>query len=678
MTPRSARMLAAFALFACARAGAAVEALPELIDRFDHLRVGDAVSVGELRLKAGRLECVLRSGRAAPVFAGNEVVGVFSAGPGSLEYLSEDPVEAPVLSFVARKASSLSPEKTEKGIRLRDSFDRILWLAAWQPIPPISGSPAPSLAEDFARQREKFRRSHAPPLSHDFAIQKLDAPSAPLVWAEMDGGREDLVYRLDGVDNPSEEIGVLHRSESQDPEMRKFLWLIPLSHQPIGRDRRDPPSPRFLLTDVDLELVASAGNDAKLSVVETLVPVGQPITALRFELDKVVYAQSGSNLGTRTERVQKIGDENGRPIAFDHQLDELVVQLAEPAPPEKPVRLRFEIDGDFLVRPGGDNYWELGTRAWFPQPSLSGQGFAFHAVVRVKKPFVPFAPGQTIRRESQGDENVLETRIEEPIEFPVILSGRYETHEETRNGVKVLVATYALRNPRAMARLTDIAADVIAFYESFLGPFPFREFNIIEINDVGFGQAPPATLFITREAFDPLLGDMSQLAAQGVAKTFAHEIAHQYWGIVVRIPTREEQWLSESFAEYCAALFLKARRGTAVYNALFNRWKKGARFATDAAPIPMANRVWISNDQATRSAIRIGLLYDKGPLLLAALQKEVGDETFLAFLKSCQTSFRWKFGTTRSAAGLLQTLSKKDYMPFFEKYYWGTAMPAAD
>ena len=26
-------------------------------------------------------------------------------------------------------------------------------------------------------------------------------------------------------------------------------------------------------------------------------------------------------------------------------------------------------------------------------------------------------------------------------------------------------------------------------------------------------------------------------------------------------------------------------------------------------------------------------------------------------------------------AGLLQYMTKKDYMPFFDKYYWGTEMP---
>ena len=91
------------------------------------------------------------------------------------------------------------------------------------------------------------------------------------------------------------------------------------------------------------------------------------------------------------------------------------------------------------------------------------------------------------------------------------------------------------------------------------------------------------------------------------------------------------------------------------------------------APIPYANR--ISGDPMAALLNRIGLLYNKGPYLLYKLHQEMGDDQFLTFLKSYQKSRRWKFSSTAEAASLLQFITKKDYMPFFEKYYWGTAMP---
>ncbi|HEY2796298.1 MAG TPA: M1 family aminopeptidase [Thermoanaerobaculia bacterium] len=675
--PRAARAAAALLALALPAVLPAADAggttgLAATLERFDHLQVGDATAVADRTLSSAHFQCTLKSGRAAPVRAGDEVVGLFFEGDGTMEYVSVDPVEAPVVAFNTRKASSLAAEKTDKGMRLRSSFKRVLWLASGEEPGAGTGAAAASLAGSFRSQREKFGRVHWAPPSYAFAVQRLNGETAPLVWAEMDGGKEDLVYRLEGSENPSEGISVLHTSQSQESEFRKYLWPVTLARSPVGRDRRDPPTPRFLVTDVDLELAASAGNDVKLSVQETIVPMGGPRSVLGFDLDSVAYAEAGASVAARSERVRKVTDEKGRALEYDHRNNELLVQLPEPAPPERPVKLRFEIDGDFLVRPGGDNYWQLGIWPWFPQPRLCEQYYTLHALVRVKKPFVPFVSGVTVRRESQGDENVLETKFDHPIQGAVVLAGKYDVHEEVRSGVTIRVATYAMSNPRGVKQLTDLAELVIGYYEQFLGPFPFPEYNILEINDYGFGQAPPGVMFITSEAFNPLLGDMNQIFSQGINERFAHEIAHQYWGHVVKSPSAEEQWLEESFAEYCAALFLKTHRTEAIYTSLYKQWKRRADYANEYAPIPLANRVW---DPVTGFDIRTGLLYDKGPILLAALHKELGDETFLTFLKSYQKSFAWKFGTTRHVAGLLQYLTKKDYAPFFEKYFWGTAMP---
>jgi hypothetical protein len=668
---------AAGAAGALAAARGAAEGLSGVIDRFDHIRVGDAVAVRDRTLSAGRFTCALRSGRAAPVRAGDEVVGLFFEGDGTMEYVSADPVEAPLVLFDTRKGSELKARKTDAGVAIGDGFRRMLWLAQGVEVPAVpAGETAGSLADAFRRERERFARMHAAPLSHDFALQRLNAPAAPLVWVEMEGGKEDLVYELDRVDHPSEALMVLHASESRDPELRKFLWPVALSHQPVDRDARDPAPPRFLLTAVDVGLTATAGNDATLTVAETFVPVGAPIAVLRLDLVGTWYAASGSNLATRAERIREVTDETGRALEFDHRGDEVVVRLAEPAPPDRPVTLRFEIEGDFLIRPGGDNYWELGVSSWFPQPYLGEQAYTFHAVVKVPPPFVPFASGGTLLRAQENGLNVVETRVAHPIQCAVVLAGKYAMHEEIRDGITIRVATYALENEPSMKALTGVAAEVIAFYRSFLGPFPFDQFDVIEINDFGYGQAPPGILFITQEAFDPRIGDMTLLSARSIARTFAHEIAHQYWGIAVRIPGYSEQWLGESFAEYCAALFLKERRGEAVYGALVSQWRHAASFAADAAPIPMASRVYVKDDALQRSEIRRGLLYGKGPLVLDALRRDLGDAEFLALLRAYQESHAWGFGSTRSVAALLASRTSRDFMPFFDRYYWGMNMPS--
>jgi aminopeptidase N len=231
-----------------------------------------------------------------------------------------------------------------------------------------------------------------------------------------------------------------------------------------------------------------------------------------------------------------------------------------------------------------------------------------------------------------------------------------------------------MKNPRAMKQLRNFAFGIIEYYEHFLGKFPFPELNIIEINDYGFGQAPPGLVFITKEAFNPLQGEVNQLFSQGVNERFAHEIAHMWWGGRVRTPDDENEWIAESFAEYCAALFLKAAKSARTYDDLVSSWRGRAGRASDAAPIVLANRVDAA-DAVTQFEVRTGLLYDKGALVLATLHKELGDQTFLTFLKSYQASFRGKVGSTATVEGMLEFLTKRDYTDFFNRYVWGTEMP---
>jgi len=652
--------------------------LAETVERFETLRVEETSSpVSAWKLTSGHLALTCKSGSAARVKAGDAVVGVFFQGTGALEYRSEDPVEFPVVLFNVKKATGLAAEKTEKAVVLRDSFERVLFLTAGRPMPELPAGSGASLEPGFAKLRELFRRAQIRPYSHLFAEQAIDDPTAAAAVAFMDGGKEKLAYSWDGLESHSETLVQLD-TPGTGGDRGRLLYPTVLSDQPIGRDRRDLLLPRYVLTDVDLALNASAGKDASLSVVETIVPQGQGQKLFRFGLYNSLSVPVGSNgWETRFLRVRNVTDDSGRALSHDHRFHEIAVEMPAPVEAGASAKIHFEIEGDFLVRPGGDNFWELGLGGgdWFPQPELNGQFFTWHAVIRVKKPFVPFASGATVSRKSEGGDNVVETRTDKPISTPAVAAGRYEVREETREGVTIRVATYAMRNDRAGKQLTDLAFGIIQYYQNFLGPFPFPEYNIIEINTWGFGQAPPGILFITKEAFNPLMGEENQLFSQGVNERFAHEIAHQYWGHVVKMPSFEEQWLEESFAEYCAALFLKAFKGQSAYDNLVRHWKSQAASATDASPIPLANRIRVPSDFYRQFLLRTGLIYDKGSYLLDTLHKELGDQVFLTFLKSYQKSLRWKFGWTKSVAGLLQALTKKDYMPFFEANYWGTGMP---
>ena len=482
---------------------------PQLVEQWSSLSLSGAPRpVAGLRLSAGRLTLTLVKGSAAPVLAGDQVAGIYFRGEGTLDFLSDDPVEAPVVSYNVKKNTGLTLSPEGKTLRIRDRFDEVLWLADAGALPalPPPGAEA-GLADAFARHVKSFDRNYATPTSHQFAAARLNAPDRPFVRAEIAGGGADLVYVLDGADAKSETLLAVSKRLARDTALENRRSLTVLSDQPVGRDRKVTLPPRFLVMDVDLAVTASDGKDVAISVTETIRAMAEPTQVFVMDLYDTRFAVSGvGGLDARRLKLKGVFDESGNALPFDHRRDEVAFALPAALAPGRSTKVRFEIEGDILYRPGGDNYWELGVGPWFPLPDLNGQYYTVHALVKVKKPFLPFAPGRTIRRVEEGDFNVLETRVEKPVQFMVVLAGKYGFDETTENGVTVRVASYGRKNDMGIQKLLKLSHKVIAYYEPILGKFPFEEFNILEIHAYGFGQAPPGFMFITSEAFSPIEG----------------------------------------------------------------------------------------------------------------------------------------------------------------------------
>jgi len=362
----------------------------------------------------------------------------------------------------------------------------------------------------------------------------------------------------------------------------------------------------------------------------------------------------------------------GDPLPFVHDGGDLLVELPRALAAGESIDLAFAIGGDVLFHPGNDSYWEMGTGAWLPLPNRSElMAATYHALVKVKKPFIPFSCGQTVRRWDEGELSCAEFREELPIQIPVILAGSYTTTSEERNGVTVRVSAYAIAKPRAAKQLVDIAFTLMDFYRTFLGDYPFKELNIIEINSYGFGQAPAGIIFITKEAFSPVLEEESRLFSEGINARVAHELAHAWWGHVAKLGAPEDQWLSESMAQYYSAYALGKLRGPRWFDQGVKEWKTRVNTLKDHGTVYSAN--YLSGDSGAED--RAALLYGKGPLVLHALRLQLGDQVFFTILKSFLKSFHFKPAETRHFIGLTGFVTKQDYSDFFNRYLLGTEWP---
>lgn len=109
-------------------------------------------------------------------------------------------------------------------------------------------------------------------------------------------------------------------------------------------------------------------------------------------------------------------------------------------------------------------------------------------------------------------------------------------------------------------RVADNAAQTVRYFQTLFGPFPYPRLSLAQIPG-NFGQGWPELIYLPTFAFLPAFVRLQMSAKDRYAgledrAVVPHEIAHQWWGNEVGWHTYHDQWLSEGFASYAAALSL--------------------------------------------------------------------------------------------------------------------------
>lgn len=643
---------------------------------------GRSVSSTGLVFTAGAGRYEFTSGTAWEVADGaGKPLGLWIRGEGRFEWSTEDAGAMKVFRENAGRVGGLDAKKDGPIVgKVEEAL--VLFSVASRPagLPEFRGeapeaAPPPPLKTFLDRWKD----------------DALPAPAAGLCAAAVDDRKYFLSYLIAGkdvrheVDETREDfdtLTVVERPRGLPATADAVRVGRTVARNPLGRGLRTAPRVDWLLTDLSVDVRETAESRGTFTVEETIVPQ-RTLSALSFDLDGRSF--SPRLLSRRETLLEQVTLGDGTRLSTCFGGGALVVFLPKPAAAGVPLTLRFRYDAPYFER-YGDNYWELPLAgAWYPQPlALMVQArHGMKAIVRAKKPLVPIAPGRTLRRFEDGEWNAVEAILEAKEPFQAILAGKYTFFEETRGGVTARVATYGLAKPLSAAKLLTLFHSLREFYEPYFGPFPFAEYTIVEVNDYGFGQAPPGLMKITREAFESnkFTGDLAaQVFSSGVNQRFAHEIAHAWWGGVVWNAQEADVWLVEAFAQMASGRALEVLKNAGEYDRLWRGWRAEAKESASRAPIPLAHALVARASPGAGDSLyadQVLLTYAKGPILLVALRKELGDRMFFTMMKS----FLKSFATDRPAVvtddlvGLLEFVTKKDWKPWFERYFYGTELP---
>jgi len=240
------------------------------------------------------------------------------------------------------------------------------------------------------------------------------------------------------------------------------------------------------------------------------------------------------------------------------------------------------------------------------------------------------------------------------------------------------VALSISSNPVVRPKARELAGpfeDIIRFYSTLMGdvPYPSIALALVEA-DVPGGHSPAYFAMLNSPSATAGLSWRNDPAAfQGFPEFFlAHELAHQWWGHAVGWKNYHEQWISEGFAQYFAALYAQHARGDRVFEDMLKQFRTWSLAESENGPVHLGQRLGqIKGEPRVFRA----LVYNKGAAALHMLRRVIGDEAFFTGLRELYTAHRFQAVGTDDLQETFERTSGRRLGRFFDRWIFGTGIP---
>jgi len=336
----------------------------------------------------------------------------------------------------------------------------------------------------------------------------------------------------------------------------------------------------------------------------------------------------------------------------------------------------------------------LSNRAfWYPQNPVPDYATASMRIT-VPQGWTCVASGQPVPMSSAvslkdilRDGKLFEFKASEPLRYLALVVARFtrvsevdltlpDTFAASAGIDKLTLAVDAQSSQRFRGRtVAQQTEEILRFYSSIIGDLPYKSATVALIeSDLPGGHSPGYFALIK----NPL--SMGNAAWRNDPASFenfpefflAHELAHQWWGQAVGWKNYHEQWLSEGFAQYFAALYAQKTRGDRAFVDMLRQFRRWSLSDSDQGPVHLGYRLGV-----VKGNVRVfrALVYNKGAAVLHMLRRLLGDDVFFTGLRRFYADRRYQKAGTEDLERALEAESGRVLDRFFERWIYGTDIP---
>ncbi|HET89310.1 MAG TPA: M1 family peptidase [Chloroflexi bacterium] len=227
------------------------------------------------------------------------------------------------------------------------------------------------------------------------------------------------------------------------------------------------------------------------------------------------------------------------------------------------------------------------------------------------------------------------------------------------------VNSYALPEQEEHARLAlHVAVDALESFGQRFGLYPYTEFDVAGTPMRALGIEYPGMTGIALGLYDPQARVSGLPTAVMLESTVAHEVGHQWFYNVVGNDQVDAPWLDEAVVQYLTGLYFRDVYGEDAEQSYRESWH-GRWERVDRAEIPIGLPAG-EYDRREYGAI----VYGRGPLFVAALEEEMGRETFDRFLRDYYQTHLWGIGKEEAFRELAEQHCRCDLTALFEAWVY--------